>query len=474
MAATFQQTLQSLLSHPNAHINSLDCLTEADRERLERWNAKIPLPTNECIHSLISNTSSSRPGHEAIHAWDLDMTYIELDEASSALAVELVRCGVSENSFLPFCFEKSGFAVVAILATLKAGAICVPLEPTHPFDYSHSIVESVDAPLVLCSKLHMELAKNLAKGYLTVDSATLQRLVHTVNRNIDLPAVTPDASAYVIFTSGSTGAAKGSVIDHRALCSSMLSHGPALRIRPDSRVLQFASYVFDLSVCEILTTLTMGGCICVPRDEERLEHLEEAITRMEANWAFMTPTMCRQLSPSKVPTLQTLVSGGEAIGQDNVRKWGRALDFFLGYGPSETGVFCSASQANVDPNNETPSLSLGSPIGSALWLTEPRNPNKLVSIGSVGEILVEGPILGRGYVNDQGRTDAAFIHDPAWSRCIGPRMATRRFYRTGDLARQMSDSTLHFVGRRDATVKIRGMRLVSRPGFALLRRVMGQ
>ena len=129
--------------------------------------------------------------------------------------------------------------------------------------------------------------------------------------------VAPYNAVYVIFTSGTTGVPKGVVWNHSTLSSSALAHGEALKYNERSRMLQFAAHVFDISVSEIITTLIFGKCIVIPSDETRISGIEQFIT-------------------DQVPTLKTLVLGGESIGQDNVEKWSEKLQMMIIWGPCET------------------------------------------------------------------------------------------------------------------------------------------
>jgi acyl carrier protein len=238
----------------------------------------------------------------------------------------------------------------------------------------------------------------------------------------------------------------------------MLMHAEPLKFRERSRMLQFGAYVFDVSVSEILTTLVCGKCICIPSEDERLGHLEDFITRAQVDWAFLTPTVARLINPDNVPSLKTLLQGGEFVGQDNVAKWSSRLQLIITAGPSETTIY-STHRLVKDPASRADNL--GYAVGGVHWLVDPSNPDRIVSIGEIGEILTEGPIVSQGYLRNPAATSAAFIAAPRWYRSKDKSNGVQpQFYLTGDLARlNATDGTLRIAGRKGMQVKVRGQRM---------------
>jgi non-ribosomal peptide synthetase component F len=100
---------------------------------------------------------------------------------------------------------------------------------------------------------------------------------------------------------------------------------------------------------------------------------------------------------------------------------------------------------NADPSN------IGRGVGGRTWIVDARNYNKLVPVGGIGELVIEGTIVARGYLNNDQKTAEAFIDSPSWLSDVGPR---ERIYRTGDLCRYNSDGTLSFVARKDTQIKL--------------------
>ncbi|PVH90760.1 acetyl-CoA synthetase-like protein, partial [Periconia macrospinosa] len=436
-------------------LGNLDMLTPEDRQQLWAWNSDVPPAVDRCIHDLFADQARARPDAPAICAWDGEMTYGELDELSSRLAAHLVAIGVQPEDVVPLCFEKSMWTVVAMLAVLKAGGAFAPLDPEHPASRHEEIFRQTRARVVLASEQRSTCWGNSGLHVVAVSEKSISQLPNGADE-MDL-TTKPSNAAYAIFTSGSTGVPKGVVLEHRAVATGCLGHGRALGFAPHTRALQFATYTFDACIVEIVTTLVYGGCVCVPSERERRDSLANAIKAMDANWAFLTPSIAQLLDPVAVSSLRILVLGGEQVRIDDWKRWEGRLQVMNGYGPAECCI-CSCVFSGLQ---EFKSGLIGKSVASVGWAVDPDNHNRLAPLGSVGELLVEGPILARGYLGDPEKTAAAFINDPAWLlEGCGQHAGRRgRLYKTGDLVRYDADGNLVYVGRKDGQVKVRGQRV---------------
>ncbi|KAM0273548.1 hypothetical protein ACHAQH_008274 [Verticillium albo-atrum] len=192
----------------------------------------------------------------------------------------------------------------------------------------------------------------------------------------------------------------------------------------------------------------------------RLYFTEEMVSDISAVWkaaasAAFNGVACLMEPKDVIPGVEVIVLGGEPLSRQVLELWADHANVIQGYGPAEEGVD-SAVRQHVQKNDSP--QDLGRAVGSSIWIVNPNNHNQLVPIGSEGELLIEGPIVARGYLADEAQTNKAFIWDPEWVQLTKVKSG-RRFYKTGDLGYLGPDGSLHVVGRNDFQVKIRGQRI---------------
>ncbi|KAE8155605.1 acetyl-CoA synthetase-like protein [Aspergillus tamarii] len=439
-------------------ITDIRGLSPEDQHQLIQWNRDVPERVNRCVHDLIWERCLAQPDAPAVCAWDGDLTYGELDQLSSTLAGHLASLGVGPEVFVPLCFEKSRWTTVAMVGVMKAGGAFVLLDPSHPLARLQEICRAVSAKLIVTSMQNETLAASLAGRAITAgNDQTTWRLD---DRQTLSSSVTPDNAVYAVFTSGSTGTPKGVVIQHSAYCTGALSHGQAVGLGKDTRVFQFSSYAFDNSISDNMTTLLMGGCVCVPSEAARWNNIPQAMLDLQATLCWLTPSVAKAFQPADLPNVSTLVLTGEAPAASDIRRWVDHVNLFNDYGPAECSVITTIQRYIAKSSDP---INIGFATGGVCWVVDPQDYAKLMPIGAVGELLIEGPIVGRGYINDPGKTAAAFIEPPAWLRQIRCDMpdnpASHRLYKTGDLVQYAADGSLRFLGRKDTQVKLRGQRI---------------
>lgn len=455
VATTFVRVLENIMFNSTLSLSRLDHLSGRHWQQIQSWNV-MPESLKECVHHRFEPWVESQPDAPAVRSFDGNYTYSQLNDVTNRLAHYLVELGIAPGDFVPTCFDKSSFAVVAMLAVLKAGGAAVPLDANHPKQALELRVEETRSQIVLTTDARSELFEDVIPDVVIVDSVLLDDLPHS-----DKPACTTVQAhdpAFVIFTSGSTGRPKGVVLEHSAMVTSAHAHGTNLGVSTGTRFLQFASYTFDNSLEEMFTTLQRGGCVCVPSEDQRMNDLPGAIAELEANFMDLTPTVAALLDPVDVPTIKGLALGGEALTKAVVDRWSRYVPVHGQYGPSEASI--NSAWKFFRNGDEGEPTNIGRAIGSVSWVVDPDNRNRLVPIGCKGELLIEGPILSRGYLNDPEKTKLAFIQDPEWAVAGGS--TGRRFYCTGDLVHYTSEGEMMYLGRKDSQVKVTTSRY---PGF---------
>ncbi|KGO41413.1 AMP-dependent synthetase/ligase [Penicillium expansum] len=454
-------TVRVCLTNPEATIEQCLRPTESDLNDIWGWNHELPPTYNFCMQDMVAERAREYPDKIAIDSWDGSLTYSQIDQWSTSVAHSLKEMGVQLHDVLPVCFEKSRWTIVAVLGVMKAGATLALMDPTLPLARLQNMAVQVGAKSMVASRKQYELSLTIMPtgNHFVVEGDAFTNPANSPSIS-DLPAVPSSALMYIIFTSGSTGTPKGVKISHETYTSSAIPRAKAVGYTPESRVLDFASYAFDVSIDSMLLTLGNGGCLCIPSDEDRLNDINEVIRTMRINYAGLTPSVGRILDADVIASLSGLGLGGEAVSARDANHWGKETRIIIGYGPCECTIGCTVNASAATGRDY---LSIGPGNGAAMWIANPNDHNELVPVGAVGELLVEGPIVGQGYLNDPEKTAASFINDPPWLVAGHKEYAGRqgRLYKTGDLGRYDPDGLggIVFVGRKDTQVKLRGQRV---------------
>jgi amino acid adenylation domain-containing protein len=437
-------------------LSDVTYLTQRDYNTIWGWNGKVPAQAETFVQHTIEKIAAEQPHAPAICAWDASLSYEELDRLSMTLASTLLDAGVGPGVLVPMCFEKSSWAVVTMLAILKAGGGLVQLDPSLPLQRLQTIIEQANASLVVTSASCADIGNQLAENVIIVDEALVGDSGDGSTQKVINPSA--DSVAYVIFTSGSTGTPKGVLVSHSNLASAIRHQAEPYGFNKNTRMYNFSSPSFDASVVEILFTLGLKGCVCIPSDKERRDDLAGSFQRLKANTLMLTPSVTNTLNPEDFTGLQLLIWMGEALHPKDVNPWWGKLRAINVYGPSECTPVSTMSFNTESPDEIS---RIGRGVGQLTWVVEPSDHNRLVPTGCVGELLLEGPLVGRGYLKDPERTAASFIKNPKWLLQGRPGELGRHgsLYKTGDLVRYNEDGSLVFVARKDTQVKLRGQRV---------------
>ena len=404
------------------------------------------------LHEVFEARADTRPEAVAIIIEGTRVTYGELEQRSNRLARYLQKRRVKKSSLVAILLPRSLDAYIAILATLKAGAAYLPLDPEYPADRIEYILRDSQAETLLTTAAlasrHLSFPGLIVAVDADSNAINSETPVRPSNSTIGLG---PQDLCYVIYTSGSTGRPKGVQVEHRSVCNLVRAEAEIFHVTPEDRVCQIASLSFDLSVEEIWLAFTSGATL-VPASRE-LSHggpdLSHFLAEHQVTVLSCVPTLLSMLE-EEIPTLRLLILGGEACPERLVARWSRPGRRIVNtYGPTETTV--TATYADVTPGKP---VTIGRPIpGYQIRIFD--GTLEPVPEGAAGEICIGGIGVARGYVGRAEETKARFIQD----RYAGKDSVDLRLYRTGDLGRFDDEGNLVFLGRSDSQVKLRGFRI---------------
>jgi amino acid adenylation domain-containing protein len=455
----WQILLEGAVENPQARLFELPLLTVSEQEQLlSTWNAtQRTYPHESSLQALFEQQVVRTPDAIAIADAEMQLSYTALNRRANQLARALRHQGIDQEERVGICLEHNCDLVIAILATLKAGATYVPLDPALPLQRRVFMLTDVQAKLLLT---HTALAD--AALFELVPTIKLDQvwpnLMHEPAHNLAVPVASHQA-AYVIYTSGSTGQPKGVVGSHRSLINRLYWSWQTYPFMSGERCCQKTSLGFVDAITELFAPLLQGTPVVLLDTQQRGDPLLllEALAKWQVSRLVLVPSLLHTLLEDisdlqkHVPALQLWISSGEALTGTLARCFYDALPgrvLLNLYGSSEVAGDATAEEVRV--LDEV--IPIGRPLVNiqAYILDTNMRP---VPVGVVGDLYIGGDGLARGYVNRPALTAERFVPHP-----FGPEPGAR-LYKTGDLARYRADGAIEYRGRVDQQVKIRGHRI---------------
>jgi fengycin family lipopeptide synthetase D len=451
----FEHVLQKLILHANEPIHSLDLLLEKDHRLYSNINSNTQkYPTCKTLDRLIDIQASKLPNQVAISMGNKQITYDELRKRSNQIANYLQQHNIKKGQRIGILMEREIDTIVSILGVLKSGGVYVPIEPNFPESRIHYMLKDSECRLVITRKKHQDVISNC-----NIHTLCLDEFNHTISSEFIQQQHTLEDAAYIIYTSGSTGLPKGVVIPHKGAINLSYSLKNRFLLKENDVFLQFASIIFDASIMEIFPILLGGGKVHIISEIEKrsAEEFIQVIQRNKVNYCLLPTVFFKLLSTmskemlTKLYSLKCIFIGGETLPAEAVRKWQRKIGLDIpiinAYGPTEATVCTTMYEVKQEILDEQSIIPIGAPLdNSEVFVVS--SFNTLCPPNVIGELLIGGEGVAKGYINQEEKTKEVFI-----------KYADKILYRSGDLVRLLPNGDLEFLGRKDNQVKVRGYRI---------------
>ncbi|MBT4880467.1 MAG: non-ribosomal peptide synthase/polyketide synthase [Alphaproteobacteria bacterium] len=472
-AGHYKSLLKEITLNLQAPVHTLNILLQKEQSLLlNTWN-----DTNEeygelpFAHKLFQQQAQKNPDRIALVFDGKHVTYEQLNQQANRLAHYLKAEGVGPETFVAVLMDRSVDLIVSFLAILKSGGAYVPLDPNTPVTRNLWFLEQVKPSVLI-------LGENYRKTYtgkIKTPEIFATQFHHkesfdpSFNENLNL-LLNPLHIAYVIYTSGSTGTPKGTAVHHLGMHNHIKSKIKDLKITAQDTIAQTSTQIFDISIWQMLTSLTLGAKEVIFSQNEILDikifskvfslSKISILEHVPSYTILFLEELKDKTKKSPFRYLKHYIVTGEALTPlvcSTLLDTDKKLCIVNAYGPTECSDDVTHYFLTSHPGKEF-SIPIGKPINNTkiYILDKALSP---VPIGIVGEVYIAGNGLARGYLNQPDLTADRFIANPFATQENINNPQNLRLYKTGDLGKYLPDGNIDFCGRIDHQVKIRGYRI---------------
>src|SRR3990170_2294663 len=460
----YKVILLQIISKYNKKLIELPVVDDATfRKVVFEWNdTAVDYSIGKTVHQLFEEQVEKNPNAPAVVFQEITLTYRLLNEKANQLAHYLLQQGIAIEDRIAIYLKPRPEVLVSILAVLKSGGAYVPLDVNNPPERIKHILQDSQPKVVITETSYLNTLTDLIKPVSLVKPLIIN--VDQLQQWNDYPKDNPlrviqsSNLMYIIYTSGSTGKPKGSLIEHFSAINMTLSCSQRLKIVHKSRILQIASFSFDVSVAEWCMALLSGaGLYLIDKDYFSPQKIVHALEQYKITTIILAHSILAALPEVDLPHLKVIAPGGESLNQHTLTYWGKNRLLLNVYGITETSV-CS-TMAECMFGREV--ITVGKPLANVqIYIL--NKYLQLLPPGVIGEIHIGGYGVGRGYLNNPSLTQEKFIDDIFSvnnSQFIKLANRKNKLYKTGDLGRWTDNGEIEFVGRIDDQVKLRDFRI---------------
>jgi amino acid adenylation domain-containing protein len=456
----YKLLLGSLAANPDQSISQLSLISPDERQRaITVWNNTRVI--REDFHRFAQLLDLQGAPSDAIAILDglQQVSFGHLRREVNKLARFLIKRGLGPEVVCGIYLDRSIYAVISMLAVIKAGGAFLLLDPCYPEGRIAFMIHDATPVLIITNSSLTSRLREYSNRIvcLDADAPSISLESDTSLQTV----ISPRSLAYVVYTSGSTGAPKGIAIEYAQIMNRLAWMWKICPFFPNEICCQKTALNFVDSIWEILGPLLKGVGIVIVRDAVLGDPLElcnvlraNSVTRI-----WVVPSLLRSLLETvpdlqaSLPSLRLWVTTGEILSVDLLTKFRQKMPRGILcnlYGTSEVWDATWYETGEIDTSRAQ--VSIGFPIDNVRCYVLDDNL-EILPPGIVGELYIGGIGVGRGYINEPGLTAERFVPDP-FSNDPGARM-----YKTGDLARWRKDGSVNFIGRVDHQIKLRGYRI---------------
>ncbi|MCD0468074.1 non-ribosomal peptide synthetase, partial [Flavobacterium sp. ENC] len=445
--ASFENLVSKIVVNPAQAIENYNILSPSEEAAILNFSkGESNKYEAASIIDLFRKQAAGTPHSKCLTYQGESLSYQQVEVLSNQLADQLVKeYQVKSGTVVGLMTDRDFDMVIGMLGVLKSGAVYVPIDKDYPVARQNYLITDSGLDVLIISR-NVEIEASVSKLELTISELS--------KYDSSYKGIEPSNNdlAYIMYTSGTTGKPKGVMIPHRSLQDYTQTFIRYFGLTENDVVIQQSSFSFDTSVEEIYPILSVGGeLILTPSGGKDVEALLSLTAKHKVTLLSSTPLVIQSINEllaednSNIPSLRILISGGDALRLEYISNFSEKVKLYNTYGPTEATV-CTSYY-------EIEETSVSNCIGAPVFNRQIYICNDHVALQPnyvIGELYLGGSGIALGYHNEPAQTAERFIDNP---------FGNGKLYKTGDLGYWDASGNIHFVGRKDHQLKVRGYRV---------------
>lgn len=441
--------IDQVLNNEKCLEKDIEIVTDEEKNKLlNKFNDTfLDYPKDKTIIDLFEEQVEKIPDNIAVICQERTITYKELNEQANQLARYLINQGVTKNDSIGILVDRTIELVIAIIATIKANAIYIPIDPDYPERRIKYVLENSKTQIVLISD---KTEKILSDEYKKININNKDNFKDLEKTNINNKVELSD-NAYMLYTSGSTGNPKGVEITQKNILNYIYAVNKEIEFDSKKTMLSVTTVSFDIFELELYGSLLNGMKLLLASEKEQINAklLNKLCEKNNASIIQTTPSRILALLEDKenlnyFKNFTEVILAGEPFPISLLEKLQKITKakIYNAYGPTETTIWSTLKRIENK-------ITIGKPLSNTTCYVLDNNMN-LLPINTPGCLYIGGDGVSRGYFNNKSLTDNKFINF---------KYTKERIYNTNDLVYWNDEGELIHLGRLDFQIKLNGYRI---------------